>query len=260
MRRPARRPRAARARRRRPRPSTGSRAPRSSRSTRRRPAAPWPPGPRASVPSEPTRNRSTLPAVLGQQVLERVAAHLTAEPAELGAHVREVLVHQGAQLRLDAGRTRAPGDVQRHHVVDRAAVAERPRPAGVVADHPADRAAGVRRRVRPEAQAVRSGGPLQVGVHDAGLDDRRTCLGVDRDDPVEVLDGVDDDAGADRVAGDRGAGAAHGDRYAGGPRDVEDRVQLVGVRAAARPPAGPRGRARRPRSRAPGPGPSRRRR
>ena len=168
-------------------------------------------------------------AVLGQQVLERVAAHLAAEPAELGAHVREVLVDQGARA---APRRRCapgpPGDVQRDHVVDRPAVAERPRAAGVVADHPADRAAGVRRRVRPEAQAVRRRRALQVGVHDAGLDDRGTRLGVDRDDPVEVLDRVDDDAGADGVAGDRGAGAAHGDRYAGGLRDVEDRVQLVG--------------------------------
>jgi hypothetical protein len=64
-------------------------------------------------------------------------------------------------------------------------------------------------------------------VHDTGLDDRRTRLRVDRDDPGEVLDGVDDDAGPDRVAGDRGARAAHGDRDAGGLRDVEDRVQLV---------------------------------
>ena len=29
-------------------------------------------------------------------------------------------------------------------------------------------------------------------MHDAGLDDRRTRPGVDRDDPGEVLDGVND--------------------------------------------------------------------
>jgi hypothetical protein len=64
-------------------------------------------------------------------------------------------------------------------------------------------------------------------VHDARLNHRRTCLGVDRDDAGEVPDGVDDDAGADGVPGDRGPGTAHGDRYAGRLRDVEDRVQLV---------------------------------
>ena len=48
------------------------------------------------------------------------------------------------------------------------------------------------------------------------------------DDPVEVPEGVDDDAGADGVAGDRGAGTAHGDRHAGGPGGVEDGVELVG--------------------------------
>ena len=58
---------------------------------------------------------------------------------------------------------------QPDHVVRGPAVAERPRPARVVADHPADRAAGVGRRVGPEPQPVRPGRGLQRGLHGARL-------------------------------------------------------------------------------------------
>ena len=54
-------------------------------------------------------------AVLGQQVLERVAADLPGEPAELGAYVRQMLVDQGTELHRYCC-VGAPGDVE--HVVD----------------------------------------------------------------------------------------------------------------------------------------------
>ena len=151
-------------------------------------------------------------APLGQQVLEAVARHLAPEGAELGADRAEVARHHVAQPG-EAGRQgrllavlevqplAAPGDdVEGDHVVRRAAVAERARPAGVVADHPADRAAVVRRGVRPEPQPVRRGRRLQRGLDDAGLDAGRPRLRVHLADAGEVPADVDDQAGADRVA------------------------------------------------------------
>ena len=102
---------------------------------------------------------------LGQQVVRRVARDLPAEPVELGARRREVPGHHRADpgehvvgtagirhARLVvAGGQRLPGrgeQLEAGHVVGGAAVGQRPRAAGVVADHPADRAARVRRRVR----------------------------------------------------------------------------------------------------------------
>ena len=176
------------------------------------------------------------PAVLGQQVLVGVAADLPGEAPELGAHVGQRGV--GDRGQRVAGRRRpatgphlagAEGDVEAHHVVGGAAVAERARAAGVVADHPADGAARVRRGVGPEAQPLGQGGALQGGVHGARLDHGRAGLGVDGQHPVEVAGGVDHDAGPDGVAGDRGAGAAHRQRHPGGPRGVEGGEQLVAV-------------------------------
>ena len=187
-------------------------------------------------------------AALGQQVLEAVAGDLTSERAELGPDRAEVAGHHVAQPREAGGQRRccwsrgsvlevqaltAPGHhVEGDHVVRRAAVAERARPARVVADHPADRAAVVRRRVRSEPQPVRRGGRLQRGLHDPGLDPGRTRLGVELADPGEVPADVHDQAGADGVPRARGAGAPGGDRHPCGAGRVEDRQQLVG---AARP-------------------------
>ena len=120
-------------------------------------------------------------APLGQQVLERVAAHLPGEPAEV---VRTCPRWPSTSSGSARGRGGPPGTTRvqrRSDVVGGAAVAQRPRAAGVVADHPADRAAGVGGRVRPEPQAVRRRRPLQRRVHDAGLHGRGPRLGVDRE-------------------------------------------------------------------------------
>ena len=121
---------------------------------------------RRSVPSVPTRALARSRAVLGQQVLQGVAGHLPAEAAELGAQQR-----RGARRRARAGPARgrssspAPAVNRRPvpsttssatHVVGGAAVGDRVRAAGVVADHPAERAAGLGGRVGPEAQPVRA--------------------------------------------------------------------------------------------------------
>ncbi len=174
-------------------------------------------------------------APLRQQVLEGVAGDLTGEAAEPGADGAEVVGHECVEPVVQRGAGAVePGavggeHVERDDVVGGPSVAEGAGAARVVADHPADRAAGVGRRVRAEAQPVPGGGLLQGGVHGAGLDRGGARLGVDRQHPVEVPRDVDDDAGAHGVAGDRRTGAAHGQRGAGLAGDGQGRGQLVGV-------------------------------
>ncbi len=137
-------------------------------------------------------------AVLGQQVLEAVAGDLTAERPELGTDRAEVVGDDGLQpiehrRRGLAGAEGEPLPRHRHgiepdDVVGRAPVRQRARAAGVVADHPADRAPGVGRRVRAEAQPLRRGRALQHGVHRARIDACRTRFGVDLVHAVEVAE------------------------------------------------------------------------
>ncbi len=86
--------------------------------------------------------------------------------------------------------------------------------AGVVADHPAEGVAVVRRGVGAVGEAVLGGGVAQPVEGAAGLDPRRAVLGVDRLDRGEVLGEVDDDPDVARLAGQAGAPAAAGQRHA----------------------------------------------
>ena len=191
-------------------------------------------------------------AALGQQVLQRVAGDLPAEPAELGADRRELAVHQPPEV-VEGARRRcavqaqplpaAGDDVEADDVVRGPAVAQGAGAAGVVADHPADGAAVVGARVGSEAQAARLHGPLQRRLHDARLDRRRPGLDVDVEHPRQVPAGVDDHAGPDGVAGDRGARAAHGQRARRGRGRPPARRRSRRRAAAGRPPGAGRGRA-----------------
>ncbi len=177
-------------------------------------------------------------ALLGQQVLQGIARHLAPEAAELGADHAEVGGHQVAQRphgrrpitpRVIAEPEREPlpgsGDhVQPGDHVAGAAVAECPRPAGVVADHPADGAAGRRGRVRAEPQAVRASGGGQVGLDDSGLHHGDPGRGVERLDPVQPP-GVDHQPRTDRVARAGRPGAPHGDRQSSCEGEVDGGVQ-----------------------------------
>ncbi len=178
--------------------------------------------------------------VLGQQLLERVAADLAGEPSEGASEVGQLGVGDRGEVALDpraAGGAAADPDplagagqqVETDDVVGGPAVAEGARAAGVVADHAADGAAGVRGRVGPEAQSVVVGPGLEPGVDDPGLHRRGARLGVQGEDPRQVPCGVQDDPRTDGVAGDRGAGAAHGQRHAQLARDVQGGVDLVRV-------------------------------
>ncbi len=174
-------------------------------------------------------------AVLRQQVLQAVAGHLPGEPAELGADQGQPVVDQAGQGGADrpccvfgcvfdcvfgcvfAARwqllTGGGQQVQADYVVGGAAVAQRPRAAGVVADRAADAGPGVRGGVGAEPQPVLRGGRGDVIQDRARFGGRGASLGVDGQHPVEVAGEVQHDAGADRVARDGGAAAPAGDRH-----------------------------------------------
>ena len=116
-------------------------------------------------------------------------------------------------------RERRRRSVGQHHllradVIDGLAVEHRAGAARVVGHHAADGGAARRAHVRREAQAVRLELVVQFVEDDPRLDPRGPRVGIDRQDAVEVLRGVEHQPGADRLPGLRRAAAARGDRHA----------------------------------------------
>src|SRR5205085_10526979 len=68
---------------------------------------------------------------------------------------------------------------------------------------------------------------VEVVEHDAGFDDATAVLDVEREDAVEVLGEIDDDAVIDGLAALRSAAAAGGDRSTVLPRNGERPQCLV---------------------------------
>ena len=89
------------------------------------------------------------------------------------------------------------------------------RAAGVVRHHPAERARAAAARIRWEEQSVLAERLLEVGEHDAGLDDGLEVRTVDLDDLPHARERHDDPAASgDRAAGLAGPRAARDDRGA----------------------------------------------
>ena len=176
-------------------------------------------------------------APLRQQVLQLVAGVLAGEAAELGPDGGQVGPDHLLQPRDGGDAARAgpqalagaTDHLQLQDVVGGAAVGQGPRPAGVVADHPAQGAAAVGRGVGAEAQPVGPGRRLEVVEHHARLDGGRGPLRVQRQHPPEVPAQVHDHAGTDGVAGDRGAGTPGRHRDAELEAGGHDGLDLVGV-------------------------------
>ena len=103
--------------------------------------------------------------------------------------------------------------------------------AGIVADHPAERAVGVRRRIGAERQAVPLGLPAQRVEHDARLHAREAPLGIDRDHAVHVFREIEHDRHVAALAGEARAAAAPEDRRL---VRAADRDRALDVLAVAR--------------------------
>ena len=140
-------------------------------------------------------------AVAGRDGPERVEDRDGHEVAFARGHVRRAV----NRVRRHRRRVRPDVDqlasVQRHpepvHVVHGLARVDRVAPAGVVADHPAERAPGMRRGIRPEGEPVPLGLAAEVVEDDAGLDPRDPSLRVDLEDPRHVPAGVEHDRDVD---------------------------------------------------------------
>src|SRR6476620_11254414 len=196
----------------------------------------------------PDEKPGYVEAVLGKQVLERVARNLAAEPPELGTDHSEPVTHDvveradhrhfglvpgreavpaiAADGEADAGRGQ---DVEVDDVVGGAAVAQGPRATGIVAEAAADGGSGVGRRVWAESKPVL--GPCRRDrVEDrARLHAGRAGIRIDSKNPVEMAGKVDHDTGADRVARYRRSGAATRNSNTETAADREDRLDLVAM-------------------------------
>ena len=69
--------------------------------------------------------------------------------------------------------------------------------------------------------------PVEIVEHDAGFDHASAVFDVERDDAVQVLGEIDDDAVIDGLAALRGAAAARGDDAAGVAGDRQRPQRLV---------------------------------
>ena len=86
--------------------------------------------------------------------------------------------------------------------------------AGVVADHPADRAAVLGGRIGGEEQTLGRNRRVELRLHHAGFDHREAALGVDVPNRIHVLGEVEHDRRVAGLAGERGAAAARENRQA----------------------------------------------
>ena len=97
-------------------------------------------------------------------------------------------------------------------MIDRFAVQDGSRAAGVVGHHAADRGAAGGRDIGRETQAVRLQMRVQFIQHDARLDAHPALGGIQFQNAVVIFRGVDLKAFADRLAGLRSASSAHRQR------------------------------------------------
>ena len=142
-----------------------------------------------------------MKAILGEQFVEVVAGDAARDAGKLLTDQVGVAIAQARQSGVDRpfassgaddapefiGRSVADGhtrpvvenDVEGLDVVDCLSAEEAMHAAAVVADHAAEGATGVSRRIGCVGQVVLLGGVAQAVENDAGLDGRQLCLRVD---------------------------------------------------------------------------------
>ena len=144
---------------------------------------------------------------VGKQI-EAVVARI--QPGEIARHLTEM-----------KHRAVGKGCVHRQRVIAHGAVAQRAAAAGIVAGHAADGGARRGGDIDRKPQAMFSELPVEVIQHDSRLDHAASIFDVERDDAVQVLGEIDDDAVIDGLAALRRAAAARRDDPAVVPGDAE---------------------------------------
>ena len=176
------------------------------------------------VPADPALE---LREALGdlRRVLPAEGEEVPGEHAERGVFGEQVGRHEA-----EAGARPVRQDgVDGAHVRPHGAVADRAGAATVVARHAADRRPAARGHVHREVKAVRAQEGVQAVEHHARLDRDAPLLRREGGDAVEVPGGVDDEAGADRLAALGGAGPAREHRHAGVAGDLDGAPDVGGV-------------------------------
>ena len=183
--------------------------------------------------------------LLGKEIVEVVAGDPARDVRVPLANQIGVPVGQISQARVDvrvAGRSLADGQpasvIQQHlELVDvlgqaRAETGElrhdRTDAAGVVPDHPAERAVIVRRRIRPERQLMVALGRLPQVVEDQpGLHARELPFRVEVEDAVQVLREIEHDGDVAALAGEARAAPARKERRFVLPADADSLDDVV---------------------------------
>jgi len=107
-----------------------------------------------------------------------------------------VLVHRTEPQNLAAGKR----GFHRDRIVSHGAVTQRPPTAGIVSCHAADRGAGCRRDVNGEPQAVPFELAVEIIEHDTGLDNASAVFDVERQNTIQVLSKIDNNAVVDGLS------------------------------------------------------------
>ena len=133
----------------------------------------------------------------GAQALDQIG--------DMGWHaMAEIIRHRAEPMARAIGQDR----IDRGHVVGHQSVADRLRPAGVVARHATDGAPRMGGRIDREEQLVGTHGVVQMPQHKAGFDQRNTGFRVDMQHPAQMLGAIDHQRSVDRLPALAGAAAA----------------------------------------------------
>ncbi len=116
------------------------------------------------------------------------------------------------------------------HVIAGAAVLDRVRAAGVIAEHPAHHGPVLRRGLGTKLQAVRLERQIQLVADDTRLHPHPALAGVDLENLREVAREIDHDPGAHHLPGQRGAGSAGDQAQLVGPGIRDQLAQVFVVR------------------------------
>ncbi len=135
----------------------------------------------------------------------------------------------------DTAKMRGPAvgqhGINRQHIFERIAVAQRARAAGIVAHQAAERRARGGGNIHRKPQPVRLQRAVKLVKNDARLDHAAAAGNVDLQNPREIFRAIDDERFVDRLPRLRGAAAAwqHADAFRARQRNC-----LLGLRDASR--------------------------
>ncbi len=201
---------------------------------------------RAFRPDQRARHIET---VFREQLIEVVTGHAPRDSRVPLPHQRRVAIAQIAQLPVNNAALTSFGNDSREFIIARAANAHaaalvckdvefldvidgftchhRVHAARVVADHAADRAVLMRRRIGSERELVFFSGVIQVIPDDTRLNARDLRLGIERKQSVQVFGKVDNDGDVAGLPGEAGTAAPSEDGHPAAAALFDSRNHII---------------------------------